>query len=73
MLCSRAVLGLTLLGASMVVPGYRAVNDGSVGDSSKQWSDGSPMPIPKPAGGGLVADGSPMPVPRPPGLVEQAA
>ena len=65
MLCSRVVLGLTLLGASIVVPGYTAVNDGSVGGSSQQWSDGSPMPIPKPTAGGLVADGSPMPIPKP--------
>jgi hypothetical protein len=54
------------------VPGYRAVNDGSAGNSSKEWSDGSPMPIPKPTGG-LVADGSPMPIPKPTGLLEQAA
>jgi len=75
MLHSRVVLGLALLGASIVVPAYTAVNDSSVGNgrSWRQWSDGSPMPIPKPAGGGLVADGSPMPIPKPTGLVEQAA
>lgn len=72
MLSSRVALGLILLGSSIVVPGYRAVNDGSAGNSSKEWSDGSPMPIPKPTGG-LVADGSPMPIPKPTGLLEQAA
>ena len=68
MLHSRVVLGLALLGASIVVPGYTAVNGSSVGDgrSWRQWSDGSPMPIPKPTKG-RVADGSPMPIAKPTG------
>ena len=77
MLHSRVVLGLALLGASIVVPGYTAVNGSSVGSlvadgrGCRQWSDGSPMPIPKPAKGG-VADGSPMPIPKPSGKVFRA-
>ena len=63
----RLALSFALLAGSIVVPGYTAVNDGSVqkSESSKEWSDGSPMPLPKPKGGGLVADGSPMPLPKP--------
>jgi len=51
------VLRFILLAGSIVVPGYRSV---------KQWSDGSPMPLPKPTAlGSLVVDGSPMPLPKP--------
>lgn len=66
MLHSRVALSLVLLGGSIVVPGVTAVNgDAGYRDrSSQEWSDGSPMPIPKPTGG-LVADGSPMPIPKP--------
>jgi hypothetical protein len=66
MLHSRVALSLVLLGGSIVVPGVTAVN-GDAGyqeRSSQEWSDGSPMPIPKPTGG-LIADGSPMPIPKP--------
>ena len=71
---SRVVLGLALLGASIVVPGYTAVNGSSVGNgrSWRQWSDGSPMPIPKPTGEVFRADGSPMPLPKPTGSTAQA-
>ena len=72
MLHSRFVLGLALLGGSIVVPGHAAVNGGSLGDS-RSWSDGSPMPIPKPAGELFRADGSPMPIPKPTGTAAQAA
>jgi hypothetical protein len=68
MLQTRVVLGLVLLGGSIVGPGKQPVNQSPIGNgqASTQWSDGSPMPIPKPKGdGGLVADGSPMPIPKP--------
>jgi len=65
MVQKRVVLSFILLAGSIVVPGYQSV---------KQWSDGSPMPIPKPtAVGGLLADGSPMPIPKPTGETEQVA
>jgi hypothetical protein len=73
MLQTRVVQSLVLLGTSIVVPGNLSVNLSSfpavhVGHAAKQWSDGSPMPIPKPKGeGGLVADGSPMPIAKPKG------
>ena len=75
MLHSRVVLGLALLGGSIVVPALAAVNGGSLGAgrSWRQWSDGSPMPIPKPTGELFQADGSPMPVPKPAGSVTQTA
>jgi len=79
MLHSRVVLGLALLGASIVVPGYTAVNGSSVGVSVgdgrswRQWADGSPMPIPKPTGEVFRADGSPMPIPKPSGSSAQSA
>ena len=75
MLHSRVVLGLALLGASIVVPGYTAVNGSSVGDgrSWRPWADGSPMPIPKPTGEVFRADGSPMPIPKPSGSSAQSA
>jgi hypothetical protein len=75
MLHPRFVLGLALLGGSIVVPGHAAVNGGSLGEpgSWRQWSDGSPMPIPKPAGELFRADGSPMPIPKPTGTAAQAA
>jgi len=57
----RVVLGFILLAGSIVVLGERSV---------KQWSDGSPMPIPKPtAAGSLLADGSPMPIPKPTAVI----
>jgi hypothetical protein len=65
MLQTRVVLGLGLVVGSIVVPGNLSVNLSSVhnGQVAEPWSDGSPMPIPKPKGGaGLVADGSPMPI-----------
>jgi hypothetical protein len=70
MLQTRVVLGLVLLGGSIVVPGNQSVNLSPVHneEGTRQWSDGSPMPIPKPKGdGGLRADGSPMPIPKPTG------
>jgi len=79
MLHSRVVLALALLGGSIVVPAFAAVNGGSLdssldnGRGRRQWSDGSPMPIPKPAGVGLAADGSPMPLPKPTGSAAEAA
>jgi hypothetical protein len=74
MLHSRVVLGLALLGASIVVPAYTAVNGSSVGRGGNwQWSDGSPMPIPKPTGELFEADGSPMPLPKPTGSLAAAA
>lgn len=75
MLHSRVVLGLALLGGSIVVPALAAVNGGSLatGRSWRQWSDGSPMPIPKPTGELFQADGSPMPIPKPAGSVTQTA
>ena len=63
MVQKRVVLSFILLAGSIVVPAYQSV---------KHWSDGSPMPIPKPtAAGSLLADGSPMPIPKPPGTIEQ--
>jgi hypothetical protein len=59
MVQTRVVLGFILLAGSIVVPGRQSV---------KQWSDGSPMPIPKPTAAGSLADGSPMPIPKPPAL-----
>jgi hypothetical protein len=60
MVQKRVVLSFILLVGPIVVPGYQSV---------KQWSDGSPMPIPKPTAiGNLVADGSPMPIPKPTAL-----
>jgi hypothetical protein len=57
MVQKRVVLSFILLAGSIVVPGYQPV---------KQWSDGSPMPIPKPTRAvRLTADGSPMPIPKP--------
>jgi hypothetical protein len=80
MLQTRVVLGLVLLGGSILVPGNRSVNLSPPQpvhnqEGTRQWSDGSPMPIPKPKGeGGLRADGSPMPIPKPTGgLVEPFA
>jgi hypothetical protein len=69
MLQKRVALSLVLLAGSIVVPGYTAVNGGLSHGSqvSKEWSDGSPMPIPKPTAGELAADGSPMPIPKPTG------
>jgi hypothetical protein len=74
MLQTRVVLGLVLVVGSIVVAGNLAVNLSSVhdGQAAKRWSDGSPMPIPKPKGDGtLVADGSPMPIPKPKGGITQ--
>lgn len=60
MVQKRVVLSFILLAGSIVVPGYQSV---------KQWSDGSPMPLPKPTGSvSVVADGSPMPLPKPTAL-----
>ena len=80
MVQKRVALNFILLAGSIVVPGYQSV---------KKWSDGSPMPIPKPPGAvslvadgsplpvlkqtALPADGSPMPIPKPPGEIEQLA
>jgi len=80
MVQKRVVPSFILLAGSIVVPGYQSV---------KQWSDGSPMPIPKPTGAvsmmadgspmpipkptALAADGSPMPIPKPTGAIEQVA
>ena len=65
MVQKRVVLRFILLAGFIVVLGYRSV---------KQWSDGSPMPIPKPtAVGSVLADGSPMPIPKPTGAVNLVA
>jgi hypothetical protein len=64
----RVALGLALLAGSIVVPGTKPVNVGTVrhDKSSARWADGSPMPIPKPTGKEVqLADGSPMPLPKP--------
>ena len=63
----KRIASVLLLAGSIVGPRYLAVN-GGVNDSGpalQEWADGSPMPIPKPTGRGLIADGSPMPVPKP--------
>jgi len=67
MLQKRVALSVVLLAGFIVIPGYAAVNGGSAHkiQSSKEWADGSPMPLPKPTGLVLVADGSPMPIPKP--------
>src|SRR5262245_50232721 len=64
----RVALSLFLLAGFIVVLGFGAVNNRSdhSGQILREWSDGSPMPLPKPTGG-LVADGSPMPIPQPKG------
>jgi hypothetical protein len=63
MVQKRVVLSFILLAGSILVPRYQTV---------KQWSDGSPMPIPKPtAVGSLVTDGSPMPIPKPTREIER--
>jgi hypothetical protein len=56
---TRVVLSFMLLAGSIVVLGEQSV---------KQWSDGSPMPIPKPTAASLVSDGSPMSIPKPTAL-----
>lgn len=63
----RVVLGFILLGGFIVVLGNSRVNCSLVreGQSARAWSDGSPMPLPEPKKGLLVADGSPMPLPEP--------
>ena len=69
MVVTRVVLSFVLSSGSIVVGGYTSVNDGSsiAGQNVKGWSDGSPMPLPVPKNGSLVADGSPMPLPEPKG------
>jgi len=68
MLQTRVALGLALLAGSILVPGNKPVNVGTVRQdkNSVRWADGSPMPIPKPTGKEVqLADGSPMPLPKP--------
>lgn len=63
MLQKRAVLSVVLLAGSIVVVGYPGVNGGSSrgGLVPKEWTDGSPLPIPKPTAiARLAADGSPL-------------
>jgi hypothetical protein len=76
MLQTRVALCLVLLCGSIVVPGNKPVNVGSVHNdkNSARWADESPMPLPIPKdGAGWLADGSPMPIPKPTGKEFQVA